>query len=85
MLPCVGCVDVLESQSKSGAGVHISMVELTSLVVQAFPLFGSLINPNVVLAWMNFDIPLAMCEPTSVPLFLVGIIPNSRVVVLLRD
>ena len=61
------------------------MVELTSLVVQDLHLLSSLINPNVVLAWLNFDISLAMSEPTSVTLFLVGIMPNSGVAVVLRD
>ena len=75
MLPCVGCVDVLESKPSS-AGVHISMAELTSLVVQPFHLLSILINPNLVLAWLNFGVSLAMCDPAIVPLFLVGIIPS---------
>ena len=61
------------------------MVELTCLEVQYSHLLGSLINPNVVLAWLNFDMSLAMCELDLVPLFLVGIMPNSGVAVLLRD
>ena len=70
--------------NRSGVGVHSSVVELTSSAIQPFHLLGSLINPNVVLAWLDFDIPLAMYEPASVPLFLVGIIPISGVAVLLR-
>ena len=61
------------------------MVELTSLEVQASHLLGILINPNVVLAWLKFDMSLAMCEPVIVPLFLVGIMPSSGVEVVLRD
>ena len=61
------------------------MVELTSLAIQPFHLLSSLINPNVVLAWLNFDVSLAMCEPVVVPLFLMGIMPSLGVVVLLRD
>ena len=71
-------------QSRSCVGVHGSVVELTSLASQPFHLLSSLINPNVVLDWMNFDISLDMCDPASVPLFLVGIMPRSGVVVLLR-
>ena len=61
------------------------MVELTSLVFQPFELLSILINPNVVLAWLNFDMSLAMCEPIVVPLFIVGIMPKSGVEVVLRD
>ena len=37
-----------------------------------------MINPNLF-GLTEFDIPLAMCDPTSVPLFLVGIMPISGV------
>ena len=74
----------LEGQAKSSAGVCSSTVELTGLAIQPLHLLSSLINPNVVLSWLNFDVPLAMCEPIVVPLFLVGIIPSSGVAVLLR-
>ena len=60
------------------------MVDLTSLAIQPFHLFSILINPNVVLSWLDFDMYLAMCEPPSVPLFLVGIIPNLGVAMLMR-
>ena len=73
------------SHAKSGAGVHSSVVELTRLAVQASHLVVSLINPNVVFAWLNFDIYLVMCDPSSVPLFLVGIMPSLMVAVVLRD
>ena len=59
-------------QARSGASVYSSVVELISLAVQAFHLLSSLINPNVVLVWLDFDMSLAMCEFVSVPLFLVG-------------
>ena len=61
------------------------MVELTSLAIQHFHLLGSLINPKVVLAWLNFDMYLAVCERAFVPLFLVGIMKISGVAVMLRD
>ena len=54
------------------------MVVITSLVVEPFQLLSSLINPNLVLAWMNFVMSLAMCEPDVIPLFL-------GVAMLLRD
>ena len=60
------------------------MVELTSLAIQPFRLLSSLINPNVVLAWLNFDVSLAMCEPVVVLVFFVGIMTSSGVAVLLR-
>ena len=74
-----------ENQAISCVGVHSSVVELTSLAIQPFHLLSNLINPNVVLDWLNFDVSLAMCEPTVVPLLLVGIMPSSVVEVLLRD
>ena len=83
MLPFVVC-RFWEIQARYCVGVHISMVELTSLVIQPFQLVSILINPNVVLAWVDFDMYLAMCEPPSVPLLLVGIIPNLGVAVLMR-
>ena len=80
MLPCVRCVDDLETKPDL---MQVSIaLWLSSL---AFHLLSSMINPNVVLGWLNFGIYLAMCEPTSVPLFLVGIMPSSGVAVLLRD
>ena len=65
--------------------VHSSVVELTSLAIQPFHLLSSLINPNVVLAWLDFDMSLVMREPVVVPLFLVEIMPSSGLAVLLRD
>ena len=73
------------SQARSGASVHSSVVEITSLTIQSFHLLSNLINPNVVLAWLNFDVSLAMCELVVVPLLLVGIMPSSGVAVVLRD
>ena len=75
----------LEGQARSGAGVHSFVVELIGLTIQPFHLLSIPINPNVVLAWMDLDTSLAMCESASVPLFLVGIMPISGVEVLLRD
>ena len=43
------------------------------------------LNENVFLAWLDFDMSLVMCEPIVVPLFLVGIMCSSGLVVLLRD
>ena len=60
------------------------MVELNSLAIQPFHLFSSLINPNVVLVWLDFDTSLDMCELASVPLILVGVMPSSGVAVVLR-
>ena len=60
------------------------MVDLTGLEIQPVHLLGSLINPNVVLARLNFDMSLTVCESAIVPLFLVGIMPSLGVVVLLR-
>ena len=45
------------------------MVELTSLEILPFHILNILINPNVVLAWLNFDLSLAMCEPVVVVVF----------------
>ena len=75
----------LERQARSCAGVHSSVVELTSLSIKPFHLLSSLINPNVVLAWLDFDMFLAMCEPVVVPLFLMGIMHSLGVAVLMRD
>ena len=77
-----GC---LEKQARSYVGVHSFVVELTSLEIQPFHLLSILINPNVDLDWMNFDVYLDMCEPGVFPLLLVEIMPSSRVAVLLRD
>ena len=73
------------SQDIFGVGAHSSLEELTSLAVQAFHLLCSLINSYAILAWLNFVMSLAMCEPASVPLFLVGIMPSSGVEVVLKD
>ena len=82
ILPCVGWCRNCGGKAVSGVGVHSFVVELTSLVVQASHLLSIPINPIVVLSWLNFDISLAVCEPASVPLFLVGIMPSSGVVVV---
>ena len=74
-----------ENQARSCVGVHSSVVELTSLAIQPFHLLSNLIKPNVSLAWMNFDMSWAMCEPAIVPLFLEGIMPSLGVEVMLRD
>ena len=74
-----------EIQAISCVGVHSYVVELTSLAIQLFQLLSILIKPNVVLAWLDFNMYLAMCEPAVVPLFLVGIMPISGVEMLLRD
>ena len=44
--------------------VHSSMVELTSLENKPFHPLGNLINPNIALACLSFDISLAICEPS---------------------
>ena len=74
-----------EIQAISFVGVHSYVVELTSLAIQLFQLLSILIKPNVVLAWLDFNMYLAMGEPAVVPLFLVGIMPISGVAVVLRD
>ena len=61
------------------------MVEITILAIQPFHPLGILINPKVVLAWLNFDMYLAVCEPAFVPLFLVGILTRLGVEMVLRD
>ena len=63
--------------------MHSSRIELTGLEVSLSSSFV-LLNPTV-LARLNFDKSLVMCESISVPLFLVGIIPNLGVEVMLRD
>ena len=75
---------MFRSHDRCGVGVHNSIKELTSLAVQPIHLICSLINPTV-LAWLNFVVSLAMCEPASVPLFPMGIMLSSGVAVLLRD
>ena len=48
ILPCVGCVGIVDAKlDRSGAGVHSSMVELTSLEILPFHCLRSLINPTV--------------------------------------
>ena len=75
-----------EIQDKYCVGVHSSVIELvTILAIQPFHLLGSLINPNIVLALLDFDMSLAMCDISIVPLFLVGIMPILGVAMLLRD
>ena len=45
ILPCVGCVGIVDIKLDiSGASVHSSVVELTSLAIQPFHLPSSLIN-----------------------------------------
>ena len=85
ILHCVGWCSYCGDQDRYCAGVHSSMVELTSLEIPPFHLFSILINPNVVLAWLDFDMSLDMCELASVSLFLMGMIPSSGVTVLLID
>ena len=53
ILPCVGCVGIVESKlDRSCIGVHSSVVELTSLAILPFHCLGSLINPTVAcLGW----------------------------------
>ena len=83
MLPFLWWCRFFRSQASSSAGVHSSLVELTSLAVS---LSSSLIadKPNYA-GLAEFCVSLAMCESSIVPLFLVGIMPNSGVAVLLRD
>ena len=48
ILPCVGCVGIVDAKlDRSGAGVHSSVVELTSLAILPFHYLSSLINPTV--------------------------------------
>ena len=48
ILPCVGCVGIVEANlGISCRGVHISVVELTSLAIIPFHCLRSLINPTV--------------------------------------
>ena len=74
-----------EIQARYCVGVHSFVVDLKSLAIQPFHLLRSLINPNVVLDWLDFDMSLATCEPVVVPLLFVGIMPNSGVAMLLND
>ena len=49
ILICVECVGIVDAKlDRSGAGVHSSMVELTSLEILPFHYLNSLINPTVV-------------------------------------
>ena len=48
ILPCVGCVGIVESKLDSSfAGVHIFVVELTSLAILPVHYLSNLINPIV--------------------------------------
>ena len=48
ILPYVGCLGIVEAKlNRYCRGVHISVVELTSLTILSFPLPSSLINPTV--------------------------------------
>ena len=84
ILPCVGCVSIVEEKLDIYCGgIHSSVVELTILAI--LPLHClSYLKPNCGLDWLNLGLYLAMCEPV-VPFFLVEIMPNSRVAVVLRD
>ena len=48
ILPCVGCVGIVDAKlDRSSAGVHSSVVELTSLEILPFHYLSSLTNPTV--------------------------------------
>ena len=48
ILPCVGCVGIMEATlDRYFVGVHSSVVELTSLAILPFHYLSSLINPTV--------------------------------------
>ena len=48
ILPCVGCVGIVDAKlDRSYAGVHIYVVELTSLAILPFHFLIILINPTV--------------------------------------
>ena len=48
ILPCVECVGIMDAKlDRSGAGVHISMVELTRLAILPFHSLSGMINPTV--------------------------------------
>ena len=52
ILPCVGGVGIVEAKlDRSCAGVHSSVVELTSLAILPFHCLSALINPTVV--WLG--------------------------------
>ena len=45
---CVGCVGIMDAKlDRSGASVHSSVVELTSLAIHPFHYLSSLINPTI--------------------------------------
>ena len=83
ILPCVGCVGIVEANlDRSCRGFHSYVVELTSLAILPFHFLRSLIKP--IADWLNLGMYLAMCDHV-VPFFLVEIMPSSRVAVVLRD
>ena len=48
ILPCFGCVGIVDAKlDRSGAGVHSSVVELTSLAILPFHFLSIMINPTV--------------------------------------
>ena len=48
ILPCVGCVGIVEAKlDRSCASVHSSVVELTSLAILPFHCLSGMINPIV--------------------------------------
>ena len=48
ILPCVGCVGIVEAKlDRSCAGFHSSVVDLTSLTILPFHYLRNLINPTV--------------------------------------
>ena len=66
MLPCVGCVGIVDSRpDRSCGGVPRSVNDLTSLAILSFHCLSILINPNVdwlgwkpdkpngILAWLD--------------------------------
>ena len=52
ILPCVGRVGIVDAKlDRSGADVHSSVVELTSLAILPFHCLGSLIN--LIVDWLG--------------------------------
>ena len=48
IVPCVGCVGIVEAKlDRSCAGVHSSLVELTSLAIHPFHYLSIVINPTI--------------------------------------
>ena len=55
ILPCVGYVGIVDSKlDRSSAGVHSSMVELTSLAIHPFHCLSSLTNP--IVDWLGCNL-----------------------------